>query len=301
MASLADLLAYSQNLAKKYTSLDTPQDQTLGETLGDVALGFVPGLGTAQGGRDFERARRENDWLGMGLSAASMLPVVGGVVKAGRTATKASKIAKALEQAAPKAESTLDDVLPKLALAQRTLEQAPNQKNFDEFTRLKNLKNELSAKTTAEAKATNAPLIQEAEESGYRGLHTAPTKESGSPLHDLTNTYPEDIYGFRGAEYYGHYGQNHPQDRMSVSIMSSLRNKPNANVTIYRAVPKDPNIKGINTGDWVTINRSYAKEHGESALNGEYKILSKTVKARDIFTNGDSIHEWGYDPQPRAK
>ena len=40
---------------------------------------------------------------------------------------------------------------------------------------------------------------------------------------------------------------------------------------------------------------------GESALGGKYKILSKTVKARDIFTNGDSIHEWGYDPQPRAK
>lgn len=98
MASLADLLAYSQNLAKKYTSLDTPQDQTLGETLGDVALGFVPGLGTAQGGRDFERARRDNDWLGMGLSAASMLPVVGGVVKAGKTATKASKLAEALEK-----------------------------------------------------------------------------------------------------------------------------------------------------------------------------------------------------------
>lgn len=98
MASLADLLAYSQNLAKKYTSLDTPQDQTLGETLGDVALGFAPVVGTAQGARDFERARRENDWLGMGLSAASMIPVAGGVVKAGRTATKASKIAEILNE-----------------------------------------------------------------------------------------------------------------------------------------------------------------------------------------------------------
>lgn len=102
MASLADLLAYSQNLAKKYTSLDTPQDQTLGETLGDVALGFVPVVGTAQAARDFVRAERENDRLGMGLSAASVLPVAGGFVKAGRTATKASKIAKALEQVTPK-------------------------------------------------------------------------------------------------------------------------------------------------------------------------------------------------------
>lgn len=98
MASLADLLAYSQNLAKKYTSLDTPKDMTLGETAGDIAMGFVPGLGTAQGARDFERARREKDMLGMGLSAASMLPVVGGVVKPIKKAAESSKLAKALEE-----------------------------------------------------------------------------------------------------------------------------------------------------------------------------------------------------------
>ena len=99
MASLADVLAYTQNLAKKYTSLDTPKDQSLGETLGDIGIGFVPGLGTAQAGRDFERARRENDYLGMGLSAAGMIPVVGGFVKPiAKTAGKASKIAEALEK-----------------------------------------------------------------------------------------------------------------------------------------------------------------------------------------------------------
>lgn len=52
----------------------------------------------------------------------------------------------------------------------------------------------------------------------------------------------------------------------------------------------------INKGDWVTINKNYAIEHGRSNLNGRYKILSKTVVAKDIYTNGDSIHEWGYDP-----
>jgi len=52
----------------------------------------------------------------------------------------------------------------------------------------------------------------------------------------------------------------------------------------------------IHPGDWVTISRDYAKEHGESALNGAYKILTKTVKARDLYTDGNSFHEWGYDP-----
>jgi hypothetical protein len=51
----------------------------------------------------------------------------------------------------------------------------------------------------------------------------------------------------------------------------------------------------INNGDWVTINRNYAKDHGEHALNGNYQILSQKVPARKLFTNGDSIHEFGYD------
>ena len=52
----------------------------------------------------------------------------------------------------------------------------------------------------------------------------------------------------------------------------------------------------INSGDWVTINRAYAKEHGESALRGNFCIVKKTVKAHEIFTDGNSIHEWGYWP-----
>jgi hypothetical protein len=51
----------------------------------------------------------------------------------------------------------------------------------------------------------------------------------------------------------------------------------------------------INHGDWVALDKKYAKEHGESALGGDYKILSKKVPARQLFTNGDSIREWGWD------
>jgi len=52
----------------------------------------------------------------------------------------------------------------------------------------------------------------------------------------------------------------------------------------------------INIGDWVTIFPLYAKQHGISNLNNNYKILTKTVKASEIYTNGDSIFEWGYHP-----
>lgn len=58
---------------------------------------------------------------------------------------------------------------------------------------------------------------------------------------------------------------------------------------------KNPKIK-INAGDWVTINLEYAKEHGVSNLNNQYKVLSKTVKASELYTEANSIYEWGYNP-----
>lgn len=51
----------------------------------------------------------------------------------------------------------------------------------------------------------------------------------------------------------------------------------------------------INDGDWVSINPAYAKEHGDRHLGrGKYRVITKTVPARQVFTNGDSMHEWGY-------
>ena len=50
----------------------------------------------------------------------------------------------------------------------------------------------------------------------------------------------------------------------------------------------------INSGDWVTIDLDYAKQHGRSSLNGEYKILRATVFAMKLYTDGNSILEWAY-------
>ena len=54
----------------------------------------------------------------------------------------------------------------------------------------------------------------------------------------------------------------------------------------------------INPGDWVTVDRAYAVEHGDSNLGGKgkYRIISKTVPAKHLFTDGNSIKEWGYSP-----
>lgn len=138
-------------------------------------------------------------------------------------------------------------------------------------------------------------------DTGYQGQHQAPTKDSGAAGHNLSGIYPEDFYSWQGANYYGH-GEDQARDRALHSRIVSWKGNQSAPVTIYRAVPKDaPKGTKINVGDWVTPERQYAMEHGEGALNGNYRIIKQNVKARDIFTNGDSIYEWGYDPQPFEK
>lgn len=57
----------------------------------------------------------------------------------------------------------------------------------------------------------------------------------------------------------------------------------------------DEKIK-INDGDWVTLSKRYAEEHGKENLKGKYKILSKAVKASQVYTDGNSASEWGYNP-----
>ena len=66
--------------------------------------------------------------------------------------------------------------------------------------------------------------------------------------------------------------------------------------TVKKSNKKVENITEINPGDWVTISRKYAKEHGQAHLRNKYKILSKKVRAKEIFTEGNSLNEWGYAP-----
>lgn len=202
----------------------------------------------------------------------------------------------------------------------------------------------------------------------YQGLHKPPMKGSGAPLHDLTGGgqyYPDDVYSPNGLRYYG--TGDRAIDSEAWSLAMRVKDKPNAPVKMYRAVPDigaeaSKQIKDlqktiaykdkfgffpqkndlsepfrakyegsglswddiqnkayqdmvsqvqqlrsslskpppINHGDWVTTSREYAKQHGESSLGGKYKIVSKTVPARKLFTSGDSWAEFGYDEAGRA-
>ena len=133
-------------------------------------------------------------------------------------------------------------------------------------------------------------------DTSYRMTHTAPNREFGATLDDLTGggqMYPADVYSPKGYQYYG-AGMSY--DKKAFDIANKFKGKPDATVEIYRAVPKGVSDE-INAGDWVTLTKEYAQEHGQGPLKGDYKIIKKKVKASDIYTNADSIHEWGYDPK----
>jgi hypothetical protein len=142
----------------------------------------------------------------------------------------------------------------------------------------------------------------------YRGQHSAPNAESGSPIHDVTSNgiYPDDFYGPNGLRYYA--TGNDELDYKAYNKIRDLRGNPDAKVAIYRAIPKVEGKRSgvtlgpsyINPGDWVTITRDYAKDHGESALNGEYHLVKRYVPASELFTAGDSFLEWGWSP-PSAR
>lgn len=131
------------------------------------------------------------------------------------------------------------------------------------------------------------------EDEDYRIQHRPADKTSGSPMHDLSGVYPDDIYGPNGAEYYGHYGQNNPLDIAAIQKIRVARGDPKKAIQIYRAVPTG--VKEIQPGDWVTTVKAYAQEHG-AWIGPKFKILSRVVKAGDLYTEGNSILEWGWDP-----
>lgn len=124
----------------------------------------------------------------------------------------------------------------------------------------------------------------------YRGSHIAPNAENyGAYLHDLTGIMPKNVYTAEGKRL---YGLNDPViDREWWTTAMKAKGNPDYEVEVYRAVPKG--VKNINNGDWVTTSKKYAQDHGESALNGEYDLISKKVKAKTLSTAGDP-QEYGY-------
>lgn len=127
----------------------------------------------------------------------------------------------------------------------------------------------------------------------YRGTHRAPGRRNGAPLFDLSVMYPCDVY-----THPHYYADHHPGDRESWRVIVSARCKPEKLVTVYRAVPRG--VTAIHPGDWVTLSRLYALDHAQGWVahheGAAGDVISMKVPAKQLFTEGNSLNEWGYDP-----
>lgn len=117
----------------------------------------------------------------------------------------------------------------------------------------------------------------------YNKFEFFPTKQKYPKGYKILESYFEDYLKSDGS-YIDRYEYKEIQELVYKEIQEDIKKYKNSLQKI-----------NINPGDWVTISKDYAIEHGKAHLNNNYKILQKTVKASELYNEG-YIEEWGYDP-----
>lgn len=155
-------------------------------------------------------------------------------------------------------------------------------------------------------------ILKMGQHSSHYQIDQAPHAGYNTPLHEIEQAFP-DIHESphyydnrqpsRNWEQAGFYPATDDMFGETLRIMNESRNNPSNKVRIYRAIPDDGSIPDedheINEGDWVALSEAYAHEHGNDYLDGNYVVLDKLVDAQHLYSNGDSIYEFGYDTAER--
>ena len=142
--------------------------------------------------------------------------------------------------------------------------------------------------------APSNPGYETAEERRAAVEEDSPDLNIDDLAHGYTNQ-PDDIFTNLRA-----YGNDNESGRESgKAITDAIRyiesGKGMPKVTVYRAVPTSVKENGLRSGDWVTPSKSYAKMHGESRLEGDYRIIEQEVPADELWWDSNDIREWGFD------
>tara|TARA_R100000781_G_scaffold70074_1_gene44038 strand:+ start:42 stop:845 length:804 start_codon:yes stop_codon:yes gene_type:complete len=165
---------------------------------------------------------------------------------------------------------------------------------------------------TGPAKLAKKALPTPKVDTSYRMQHQARGREwdDAIQLDDLTKDisgnragYPDDFYSPKGQRIYAP-GKRFADDEYGIANTESYnailkaKNNPEAEITIYRAVPKG--IKNMNEGDFVTLSPKYAELHASSGYGqrgdeaGE--VIAKKVKVKDLIWDATDVNEFGYFP-----
>jgi hypothetical protein len=154
-------------------------------------------------------------------------------------------------------------------------------------------------------------VMEAAEKAGYindeswRMNHRAPRKdeENANPFN-TEKIVPEDFW--EHPEWYtnihhssetreSYYAMKRAIDKYKrLMAEGKTEEAENVTITMYRGVDKTANKReaSFRNGDWITPSRSYALL---SAPYGKARVISQEVKLKDIWWDGNSINEWGYD------
>ena len=164
----------------------------------------------------------------------------------------------------------------------------------------------LDLRRARDAELSQMPASKQLElDTSYRMQHQPRgPQDGGGRLDDITaggELFPEDVYSADGLRFYG--DPRNSFDRQSHAAILAARGNPEAEITIYRGVPKD--VDQINAGDWVTLSPDYAAMHAADGYgpNGDEagKVISMKVKVKDVFSDGNDLNEFGYFPEDLAE
>ena len=152
----------------------------------------------------------------------------------------------------------------------------------------------MNPRTAAFVQRVQANLSKVAEETAdnsYGWAHRPGTPDDGIPAWDLTQNVPADVYTH--PHYYSDMSE--PSNRKAHNILGRIRNNPEAKVHIYRSLPAEEANHGIKPGDWVSISKEYARQHGKQEdPKDDWPVIRATVKAKDLFTDADDFREFGF-------
>ncbi len=268
-----------RNRARKFVSLDSPADGDLADTAIDIGAGFVPVVGTATAGRDFERARREDDKLGMALSSLGMLPVVGGVTAG---VNKLRKGAKAADEAAPALREVIEQAVAKSEEAPAALANF-GKKKTKEAARQKEIE-----KTVREAEVRAASSAGEAVEETVK--KTGGQRKSGALPADFYRQM-ENQQGAPAVLRAAQKGE-HISRRSDGSIIGAPRHiTSGAGLGAMRKGLDNQFDEGVNAleyADPARVGNWYDRaKSGQAASNEPYQ-LDRSLDATAVYSAGVS-------------